>query len=267
VLFADDFSDGSLAAPVSINAPDPLGNPETIFDNLSITGNVRSQFGPDQRAYAGDNSGPGITGGEVGGIASWAPAGGGTNSGTFITTYNFANSPFVTGSGQMTVYLDDLDPINGGGGTSGNFVGLGLFRPIGGNGGGVDVNQASVGIGFLIRDNGLLQVFGNGTVLFSNVEFDANPSDQTYDVRAEITNISGFGPGNSFDFELFIDDVSIVNGTRTGVDTSLAHIGIETRTGSSSLSRFAVTSVPEPTTMVGIVVGMAGVIAAVRRRK
>lgn len=263
VVFSDDFSNGAVGAPVSINDPDPNGNPETVLDNTSVSGDALTSFSSNQRPWDGDAAGGGTLGGEAGGVASW--------TGTITPIYNFSSSLGIKYSRQFTVILEDLDPIDSASGTSGNWAALSLFRAgIPQDGGGVDVLDSDVGLGFLFRDSGLTQGFSKGSNFLPDTVFDASPSGGTYDVEIRVTNISGFGPGNSFDYDLVVDGTSINSGTITDYDTTNNYISLETRNGSSQVGRFAVITVPEPSTYaiaLACVAGMGVWRKRVHRRK
>jgi hypothetical protein len=269
VLFADDFSNGAPDMPVSINAPDPQADPENnlISLNTSVSGTMPASFAPGARPWHGDNADGGSTGGEVGGIAGWGPAGAG--SGTIAPRVDFATSRALKFGKNFTISLDDLDPVVGGGGTSGNWVAVSLFQPtLPGNGGGLEANLASTPLGVLFRDNGRLVVFSK-SVQVSDIEFDAVPTsdpNKTWDIDMVVDNISGFGAGNSFDYEILVNGQSVTTGSVTDALTTSNHIGFEARGGDGILGGVTITSViPEPST-VGVI-ALAGVVGGVARRR
>lgn len=266
VLFHDDFSDGAVGAAVSINAPDPRdsGGPITPADNTSVSGTIITTLDPDQVIYAGDNAGPGTLGGEAGGSASWQRGGTGTASGTVSINYDFATNAALVANRQFTIDLSGLDPVDTVSGTSGNWAAVSLFRTaLPGDGTGTDVNDTNAGLGVLLRDNGDFQLFSLGTNFLGDTTYDSTPGG-TCDISIVISNISGFGPGNSFDYELWVDGSSFYSGTRTGIDTSHNFISLETRTDSSTIGALSVSTIPEPATLAGLVLGLA---ALTRRRR
>src|SRR5690606_19073874 len=126
---ADDFSNGEPGMAVSINAPDPQADPENnlISLNTSLSGRVFGSFAPGARAWHGDAAGGGTLGGEAGGTASWNNAGGG--SGTIAPRVDFATDLAFQFGKNFTISLDDLNPVAGGNGTSGNWTAISLFQP------------------------------------------------------------------------------------------------------------------------------------------
>src|SRR5690606_2244028 len=109
-----------------------------------------------------------------GGVASWNNAGGG--SGTIAPRVDFATDPALQFGKNFTISIDDLNPVAGGNGTSGNWTAISLFQPaLPGNGGGVDVNVPSVPLGILFRDNGNYSIFESGPAS-PDVPFDLSPT-------------------------------------------------------------------------------------------
>lgn len=269
VMFADDFSNGTVDTPVSINAPDPQADPENnpLSANTSLSGTVLGTVGPGNRAWHGDNADGGITGvqeGEIGGRVSWGPEGSG--SGTIAPRFNFNLDRALMFGRNFTVSLDDLDPVVGGGGANANWVAISVFQPaLPANGGGLEVNVNTTPLGVLFRDNGRLVVFSE-SVQLQDMVFDADPTsdpNKTWDVDLVISNISGFGPGNSFDYEILVDGTSAYAHTITDADTTFNHIGFETRGGNALLGVVTISAIiPEPSTLGMMALG--GVIVACR---
>jgi hypothetical protein len=261
-MFADDFSNGAPGMAVSINAPDPQADPENnlISLNTSVSGTMPASFAPGARPWHGDNADGGSTGGEVGGIAGWGPAGSG--SGTIAPRVNFTTSRALEFGKNFTISLDDLDPVVGGGGTSANWVAVSLFQPtLPGNAGGLEANLATTPLGVLFRDNGRLVVFSK-SVQVADLQFDALPTsdpNKTWDIDMVVDNISGFGAGNSFDYEILVNGLSITTGSVADALTTNNHIGFEARGGDGILSGVTISTViPEPSTVA--VLGLAGLL-------
>jgi hypothetical protein len=271
VLFADNFSNGTLDMPVSINDPDPQADPENnpLSANTSLSGTILGLAAPGARAWHGDNADGGITGlvvGEIGGRESWGP--GGAGSGTIAPRFDFNLDRALQFGRNFTVSLDDLDPVVGGGGTNANWVAISVFQPtLPANGGGLEVNVSTTPLGVLFRDNGRLAVFSK-SVQLSDLEFDANPAsdpNKTWDIDLVIDNISGFGPGNGFDYQILVDGLSITSGSIVDADTTNNFIGFEARGSDALVSGVAITSViPEPSAL-GVMV-LAGVLAGIGLR-
>ncbi len=269
VLFADDFSNGAVGAAVSINDPDPQADPvnNLISHNTSLSGSVFASFAPGARAWHGDNAAGGTLEGEAGGTASWAN--GGAGSGTIAPRVDFATDRAFQFGKNFTVSIEGLNPVVGGNGTSANWTAISLFQPaLPANGGGVDVNVATVPLGILLRDNGGFTIFSFGGG--GDGAFDLDPTtnpDKTYDVDIEVTNISGFGPGNSFDYRVLVDGSQITSGTISGADTTHNYIGFEARSSSSIMSGVTISTViPEPATVGVAALAVAMGVMGLRRR-
>jgi hypothetical protein len=71
-------------------------------------------------------------------------------------------------------------------------------------------------------------------------------------VTFAITNISGFGPGNSFDYEILVNTNVVDSGAKTNIDTTMNYILVEGWTGTSSAGELEVTTayVPNPGTVL-----------------
>jgi len=50
-----------------------------------------------------------------------------------------------------------------------------------------------------------------------------------FDVTFAITNISGFGPANSFDYEILVNTTVVDSDAKTNIDTTLNYIMVEGR--------------------------------------
>ena len=272
VLFADDFSNGSIDMPWSINDPDPQADPANnlISHNTSLSGSVFASFAPGVRPWHGDNAGPGTLGGEAGGIASWSNHGAG--SGTIAPNVDFATDRAFQFGKNFTVSIEGLNPRVGGNGTSGDWAAINIFQTdVPRNGGGIEVNLPTTPFGILFRDSGTLSVFRLGSELdLPNNVFDSDPTtnpDKSYDIDLEVTNISGFGPGNSFDYRILVDGSLIHAGTINGVDTTANYIGFETRNFGSIMAGVTIsTVVPEPATAGLMVIGAIVSGMALRRQ-
>lgn len=238
-LFYDDFSQ---------NASDYNQN---VQDNTSLSGIViasMSQASPTYNTIG--------TLGTENGIATIRS--GGTNNAAFVPAYDFATNSDILTSKNFTVTLLGLTPP---GGT--NWVSLSIFdseTPDGQN-----ITDADLPLGALFRGDdgsGGIQVFINGS--------GSNPGTTTsgdpINVAFEISNISGYGPNNSFDYRILFDGSNVLDsGTVTGADTSTNYITVESWRGNGTLDGFVVeTIIPEPSTFL---LSVLGFVALMRGRR
>ncbi|MFN3166203.1 MAG: PEP-CTERM sorting domain-containing protein [Phycisphaeraceae bacterium] len=260
VLFADDYSDGSVVAPAGVNDPDPrFDAPDTtvtIADNLSVSGTIPAGFGPDDLVYTGHSGGIYE---EKGGFLEFGSTGAfrgalQLRSATVDLASNIVN-------GELTLFFDGVNPIVGGDGSTNTWFAFSLATNGANIGGGnVKVNKPEVSIGALFRENGELNAFSTGSSIGTAI-FDATPADGTYDIRVDLTNITA----TTMDYDIVVDGGSVKSGSVAGVDTSTLILTMETTGSNSSLERLAIeTAVPEPTSL-----GLLGVgaLCVMRRRK
>ena len=217
VLFRDDFSQ-----------TDATFN-QNVEDNLSLFGSVVDSMTQDGPTYTTS----GAIGGEDGN-ATWRV--GGPNSSAFIPSYDFALDAALTNAGWFTASLKGLTP-------GGSWAALAVFdNPA--LSGGPNISESSVGLGALFGpgSGGVIQVWSQGNMVSNSVTTPAPPFDVTF----AITNVSGFGPGNSFDYEILVDTTVVESGTKTNVNTTVNYLMVEGWRGTSSVGELEVRTEPVP---------------------
>jgi len=211
VLFRDDFSE-----------TDATFN-QNVEDNLSLFGSVVGSMTPDGPTYTTS----GAIGGENGN-ATWRV--GGPNSSAFIPNYDFALNVDLTNAAWFTVSLKDLTP-------GGGWAALAVFDDQALSAG-PNVTEQSVGLGALFGPGpgGAIQVWSHGNMATNPVTTPAPP----FDVTIAVTNISGFGLANSFDYEIMVNSTPVDSGTKTNINTTLNCILVEGWKGTSTVGELEV---------------------------
>jgi len=225
VLFRDDFSE----TDVTFN--------QNVEDNLSLFGSVVDSMTQDSPTYT--------TSGAIGaenGNATWRIAA--PSSSAFVPNYDFALNTALTNAGWFTVSLKDLTP-------GGSWAALAVF-----DNNALDaqnINDLTVGLGALFGPGpgGAIQVWSQGNMATNPVTTPAPPFDVTF----AITNISGFGPDSSFDYEILVGTTVVESGAKTNIDTTTNYIMVEGWAGPSTAGELEVrtASVPPDRGMVLIV--------------
>ena len=213
VLFGDDFSQ----VDATFN--------QNVEDNLSLFGSVIDAMTQTGLTYTTS----GNIGGEDGN-ATWRV--GAPNSSAFIPNYDFALNSDLTEAGWFSVSLKDLTPPGGQWAALAVFDSLALDAQ--------NITDPTVGLGALFGPGpgGAIQVWSQGSMATNSVTTPAPPFDVTF----AITNISGFGPGNSFDYEILVDTTVVESGTKSGIDTTMNYILVEGWRGTCSAGALQVTT-------------------------
>lgn len=226
-LFTDTFGD---------ELGDINGQPNASVSGSFALTNANNYTGRGSGSYT-----------ETGGVAT-VGASADKTSAMLISIHDFATDSDVQSSGTITISLTDF-ALDGS-----DWLALNVMTSIP-SGINTAVNQSYTAIGALFS-SGATQAFTYGGGI-SNVD---SWSDD--DVSIVLTNIVGLGTSSgSFDYEILSGTVSLVSGSTSG-DLSSLYIGIESRSGDSTVSELAVSTIPEPATMA-----ILGLGALMIRRK
>jgi len=221
VLFRDDFSQ-----------TDTTFN-QNVEDNLSLFGSVIDSMTPTGLTYT--------TSGNIGGQngnATWRV--GGANSSAFIPNYDFALNAALVNAGWFTVSLKDVTPPGG------QWAALAVFdnNALAAQ----NITESTVGLGALFGPGpgGAIQIWSQGNMATNPVTTPAPPFDVTF----AISNISGFGPGNRFDYEILLNTNVVDSGAKTNIDTSVNYILVESWRGASTAGELEVRTVSDRGTVL-----------------
>jgi autotransporter-associated beta strand protein len=206
VLFRDDFSQ-----------TDTTFN-QLVQNNTSLSGSVIGSMVQTSPTYLVFG-----TAGAENGTASIIDC-----AGTFVN-YNFNNSTEITNNFSFTVTLESFYPASGWGALV-VFDDSTYQWP--------EAIRSGSGLGLFFTRTGGFAVYKNGTSIF---EGTGAPTG-TVDLSLEITNISGFGASESFDYKVLFNGTPYTSGTMAGINTSRNYVMVDSYNGSTIVGALEVKS-------------------------